>query len=146
MNTTITATFNPSAKTKWTTSHRKENKCHFSALLIVDLDNPSRWNDGRVSTPIEARLYGTGSKNYACLYVNVPAFDTRPETYTQGSGSAGGYGYHRPSAALGEAITNAGFTLSRCISGAGESAMREAMLAVALAAGIKNPGLIETHP
>jgi hypothetical protein len=62
-----------------------------------------------------------------------------------GSGSAGGYGYHRPSAAAQEAIENAGFTLANRIDGVGESAMREAVLAIAAALGYPGAFLHTAH-
>lgn len=48
-----------------------------------------------------------------------------------GSGSAGGGGYHKGSAALDEAIRSAGITLSRSISGTGEC--EQALMAIAKA-------------
>jgi hypothetical protein len=64
---------------------------------------------------------------------------------TSGSAKAGGYGYHKGSVALEYAIQNAGFTLSGRIGGVGESAMREALLAIATAIGIKRPALVEAY-
>ena len=49
------------------------------------------------------------------------------------SGWASGYGYHRGSAALADAISNAGIKLTENISGCGERAMREALIAIARA-------------
>lgn len=78
-----------------------------------------------VQDVVTMRQYGTKEKNYVCLWVH------RGHSYRNGSGSAGGYGYHRPSAAAEEAIKNAGITLDEPIGGAGDSAMREACLAIA---------------
>lgn len=50
---------------------------------------------------------------------------------TSGTGKANGYGYHKPSAAVAEAIKNAGIELSFNISGVGNSAIKEAMIAIA---------------
>lgn len=47
------------------------------------------------------------------------------------SGWASGYGYHKGSAALADAISNAGIKLTDNISGCGNDAMREALLAIA---------------
>ena len=49
------------------------------------------------------------------------------------SGWASGYGYHKGSAALADAISNAGIKLTDSISGCGYDAMREALLAIARA-------------
>ena len=136
-----TAKFNPQAKTKWTRSHRKEGKCFFSSMYVVSMADKPRDN-GRLHPLIEARSYGTGNMNTCCLW----AFGTGPNgSCTQGSGQAGGYGYHRPSEAMAQAIRNAGFTLSRDIGGVGEEAMREALLAMAKALKIKKPAIVEAY-
>lgn len=49
------------------------------------------------------------------------------------SGWASGYGYHKGSAALADAISNAGIKLTENISGCGKRAMHEALLAIARA-------------
>ncbi|MFX5068880.1 hypothetical protein ABTC68_19770, partial [Acinetobacter baumannii] len=53
--------------------------------------------------------------------------------YGRGQGKAGGYGYHKPSAALADAISDAGIRLSRSISGCGDDVMRDACEAIARA-------------
>lgn len=50
-----------------------------------------------------------------------------------GSGWAGGYGYHKQSAAVSAAIASAGFELDQDIAGRGDSAISEALCAVAVA-------------
>ena len=65
--------------------------------------------------------------------------------HTCGSGSAGGYGYHRASAAAGEAITNAGFKLSESINGAGDTAIEDALCAIAQIQGYRKAILVESH-
>lgn len=108
-------------------------------MYVVSLaDKPDA--SGRIFARIEARLYGTGNVNTCCLWVH--GVDANGKC-TQGSGRAGGYGYHRPSAALQQAIQNAGFTLSRGIDGVGEDAMREALLAIAKCLKIEAPALVE---
>lgn len=139
------ATFNPTAKTKFTTSHRKEGKCFFRSMTVISLASKP-WQNGTIAEPITARIYGTGSGNTACLWINVTTAKHPDGIHTSGSGRAGGGGYHRPSAALGEAIVNAGFTLDESISGRGEPAMREALLAMAKALGIKRPAIVESYP
>lgn len=138
---TQTAKYDPAAPTKWVRSQRKEGKCFFSSMYVVSMaDKPDV--RGRLSARIEARFYGTGNVNTCCLWVfGVDANGT----CTQGTGRAGGYGYHRPSEALAQAIRNAGFTLSRDIAGVGEEAMREALLAMARALKIKTPAIVEAY-
>lgn len=131
------ATLRADSPNKFNTNHRKEGKCFFSSLDVISLA-AKPWHDGRLDSAISLRLYGTGNKNFACLWIFGQ--DRR------GSGSAGGYGYHRPSAAAQEAIDNAGITLAQPIDGGGEESMREALLAIARALKVKRPALIESHP
>lgn len=49
---------------------------------------------------------------------------------TYGKGKAGGYGYHRASAAVERAIFNAGIALDESISGRGDGAITDAVLAI----------------
>lgn len=133
------AKYDPKARTKFLSSCRKEGKCYFSSMSVISLAEKP-WGDGRIGEPVTLRLYGTGRRNYACLWVNAEPIHTR------GSGWAGGGGYHRPSAAAGEAISNAGFSLDQSIGGVGESAMREALLAIAKCIGVRKPALVEAHP
>lgn len=78
-------------------------------------------------TPVILRTYGTQAKNYACLWVNNSPY------HGSGSGSADGYGYHRPSAAAAEAIRTTGIVLNEDISGRGDGAIELAVLAIAKA-------------
>lgn len=86
-----------------------------------------------------ARIYYPGSVAYACLWIHGPK-------YGRGTGKAGGYGYHKASAALDEAIKDAGIVLTgdvygrdkrnnrpASIGGVGNDAMREAVEAIARA-------------
>lgn len=133
------ATFDPAAKTKFTTSHRKEGKCFFNSYSIVTLDSAENNPQLKARTPVELRCYGTGAKNFACLWVNASPL------HASGSGSAGGYGYHRTSAAVSEAIQNAGFTLSESIGGVGEGAIRDALCAIADCLNLKDYALVESY-
>lgn len=132
------ATYTQPKTVKFNRSHRKEKgSFHFSSYIVVDLadDNPVYF--ARASQPVTLRLYSTQARTTACVWVAGGG---------RGSGSAGGYGYHRPSAAAQEALNNAGFTFDRRFDGAGDSAIEEAMLAVASAIGVKKPALVVAHP
>jgi hypothetical protein len=129
------ATYDPNKKAKFTSSHRKEGKCWFWGFKVIDLDGEGYKNTAR--TVVDARVYGTDTVNTACLWVSTESM------HTSGSGKAGGYGYHRQSAALGCAIESAGFSLSSRIDGVGDDAMREALLAIARAVGVKRPAIVE---
>lgn len=109
-------------------SHRKEN--HFQEEITVF--------DGKKEV-VNLRIYGTGARNYACVWVKSPAH------VVNGSGWAGGYGYHRPSAAAEEAFRAAGFTFDEHFGGCGESAMQDAAIAVAKAAGAVDPWIHISH-
>jgi hypothetical protein len=103
------------------------------------MDTDSKRPDRRAHVPVELRLYGTGKMNYACLWINHDG------THAHASGSAGGYGYHRPSAAAQEAISNAGIRLAFPIDGVGSNAIEEALCAIADALGVKDYALTRAH-
>lgn len=71
----------------------------------------------------ELRIYATQARHYACFWLHG-------DDYRSGGGWAGGYGYHRASAAACEALEKAGITLDESISGRGDSAIEEALLAI----------------
>lgn len=85
------------------------------------------------------RIYTPGSVAYCCLWIHGS------NAYARGAGKAGGYGYHKPSAALQDAISDAGITLHgdvygqeshkrrAYINGVGDSAMVTALEAIARA-------------
>lgn len=109
-------------------------------------------------TVIDCRVYmgrsSSASTVYASIWVSV-SDKKKPDSwtygYTSGHGSAGGYGYHKTSAAIGDAIRSAGIELygspylrsdrdegmkKRCdIGGVGDTAVRAALRAIAYAAG-----------
>lgn len=74
-----------------------------------------------------ARFYRPGTQVTCLLWMHG-------KTYGRGIGRAGGYGYHMPSAALADAIDDAGINLSAPISGYGDSRMIQAAEAIARAA------------
>jgi len=136
----MTAVFNPSVKTKFTTSRRKEGKCNFESFNAIV---PGKDYEGNaiLKAAVELRLYGTGSTWSACLWVN----SSLSKIYTSGTGSAGGYGYHKTSAAAQEAINNAGFELSESISGVGDQAIETAIKAIAAAIGYPDCPVFKAH-
>lgn len=119
---------------------------------------------GRIENPITARFYmgrsNQASVVYCCLWIR-----TAKGTHHSGRGSAGGYGYHKASAALQDALTSAGVELygypysgpnhdrdgkpieditamlkakkRASIGGVGESAMRAALESLTRAAGYR---------
>lgn len=84
--------------------------------------------------------YTSSGTAYACVWLYQPinpGAGIPGSGWSTGSGSAGGYGYDKGSAAADTAIRAAGVQLSEGINGRGASAVREAVQAVgeALAAG-----------
>lgn len=91
--------------------------------------------NGRLDEVITARFWRGRSTNASVVLCSV--WVRCDPTWTSGRGSAGGGGYHKMSAALQEALNDAGITLDGDISGYGDQAMEEALEAVARAAGIE---------
>ena len=91
---------------------------------------------------IVVRWYmGRSSKSsvvYCSIWVNVA------DTYFSGTGQAGGYGYHKGSAAFQEACESAGISISPSISGVGENAIKDVLLEIGNLLGYPN-GLIVCH-
>lgn len=120
-----------------------------SALHVVGCSG------GELRTIVTARFYmgrsRTASTVYCALWVDGPG-------YCSGKGTAGGYGYHKESAALASAIKSAGITLTGAnyahsdaridfkkpayIGGCGDCSMHTALKAIARAAGVRGQLLI----
>lgn len=110
-------------------TNRKEDKIiHGYKVILSDF-----------SEAIDLRIYGTNAKNYACIWIN------HADLHVSGGGNAGGYGYHRPSAAVSCAIRNAGIELSQSISGVGDSAIRQALEAITKAITRKKFKIVEFY-
>ena len=90
---------------------------------------------------IKARCYmgrsASASTVYASIWINASGI------YTSGKGKAGGYGYHKESAAIAEAIESAGISLDKDISGVGDDAIYVALKAIARALGFSNVLIVE---
>ena len=100
---------------------------------------------------VDCRLYMGRSRNASAVYCSIWANgQTNNERVgINGRGKAGGYGYHKPSAAMQSAITAAGFTLTddnvdiMPIDGRGDSAMHDAAIAIAAVLGYNDVILIK---
>ena len=114
---------------KNTEIYRKENKLDRE---IVALDPKT----GRAVVTI--RTYWPGETCYCMVWVQSG------ELFGRGCGKATGYGYHKRSAAVADAMKDAGIELSECISGRGDSLIESAALAVARAATGKRRFIIHT--
>ena len=109
------------------TSHRREGNPGFSISVILKSNNPYEHSTITIDV-FEPKRYRTGTESItSCFWLN----DSKTQTYISGSGSAGGCGDHKVSAAVSEAVASAGIELTpfsgcgdRCITVAVESIMR----------------------
>lgn len=112
----------------------QDNKEQTSFWRVVALKS------GEFKHPITVRVWYGRSRNASTCYAALWASNhTRS---LGGSGSAGGYGYHRESAAVDEAFRSAGIKLRLNINGAGESAIRDALTALAVALGYRKFSIV----
>ena len=93
-------------------------------------------DNGRLANIITVRCYMGRSANASTMYASIWIYDEKH--HTSGTGKAGGYGYHKASAAIADAIESAGVTLNENIAGAGDSAIEQALEAIALALGYES--------
>jgi hypothetical protein len=100
-------------------THRKENNFSHSYKVVV-------FDGKELYIPIDCRIYWTNSRCYCCLW----AYSKNSGAITC-SGYAGGYGYDKESAAVGEALRNGGIILERSINGVGQSAIEDALITIA---------------
>ena len=95
---------------------------------------------GEFKEPITVRWYmsrsGDGaSPVYCALWVHCSPY------YVYGRGKAGGYGYHKASAAFQDACDSAGIELSQPVDGRGDSSVRDALYAIGQALGFERAEL-----
>lgn len=110
---------------------------------LVAIAPPGLDTAGDMVEVITARTYMARSADgagpvYASLWIHSPGF------YTSGHGRANGYGYHKPSAAIQDALDSAGFKLERAIDGCGSEAIKDAFAAIARDLGYSH-FIIVTH-
>lgn len=100
------------------------NKELVKRLLLVWYNSKAR----RVETSVDARCWMSRSRSASVVYCSI--WVDGPNAEWSGYGTAGGYGYHKASAALSAALRSAGWQLDEDIDGRGDSAMRDALLAI----------------
>lgn len=110
----------------------KETVSSYNVIAVVK---------GRPVDVITCRVYMGRSRNSSTVYATVWLHGK--EYHASGSGQAGGYGYHKESAAVDTALRMAGVKLSRSIHGTGET--REALEATARALGYRGQLLTITN-
>jgi hypothetical protein len=79
----------------------------------------------QVKEAVVARIYSTSSTCNAAVWIQGPVH------FRNGGGKTNGCGFHRPSAALSNALSACGVKLDDDIHGRGDQAMKDALLAVA---------------
>lgn len=95
------------------------------------------FHKGEFHEPVTVRWFQSPrADGMARLYCTIWA-RARAGMSASGNGYASGCGYHKPSAALSEAIRSAGIKLAQPIGGWGDSAMEDALLAIARALGFR---------
>lgn len=118
--------FNPAEDDRDIRSYQRER--HFdSQLSIIDMDT------GREIACV--RFYWPNETVYCVVWI----FSDKP---ARGCGKAGGGGYHKRSAAMSEALARAGVTLPEPVNGCGDSAMDDALLALARHMGAARPLIV----
>ena len=122
--------FTPS-KSEDVHKHRKESTFR-RQLSLVNLA------DGEEVATI--RFYGKGERSYCCAWFH------KSGQYARGSGWAGGYGYHKDSAAMEFALNAAGWRFDKYFSGVGETGEHGALEAIARWLNIPRFVIISAHP
>ena len=102
--------------------------------MVVDM------NTGDVK--IDLRLYSTQNTAYACVWYGWD--NGVVSDIANGSGKAGGWGYHRASAAVWEALKSSGIRVSD-LSGTGQIVEALEMIAKELL-GLTNFKIFHAHP
>jgi hypothetical protein len=127
MEAKLIAKFNPEFSAKFNANHRKEGKSYFNEYCGIAINNTYK----NLYPAVTIRTYQVSDygKVYSCIWINGN------NIFSSGSGSASGYGYDLKSAAVDQAIRNAGFTLSENIAGRGSILIRAAILAIGEAIG-----------
>jgi hypothetical protein len=93
--------------------NRKENHFYKEDAVMTIID-------GRIQCKFIVRYYATSKTHYCCIWLTLPK-----TAYIHSSGWAGGYGYHRESAALNDALKNCGIEFYNLAgTGQGEEALK----------------------
>lgn len=124
--------YNPKTDKRNISAFRKEKR-FFAEFALIDLD--------KGVAVIKSRIYNTNTTSYCVTWIN--GSDTR--SAARGYGKAGGSGYHKDSAAMGEALASCGVELVESICGRGESAMKDALRTMAGELGIARPMVYYSH-
>lgn len=98
----------------------------------------------RFITVIDCRVYMSYRSDGASpMYASIWISDYLHGRHFSGTGKASGYGYHKASAAIHEAIERAGIKLAVPINGCGESEVRKALEAITRELGYSDFAIVE---
>lgn len=125
--------FNPNGV--FNRSHRKEDKYTGGYKVL-------RYNSKKksIDTVIDLRFYWTTQTCYCVVWYGSK------NGMVSGSGSAGGWGYHKESASACLALASTGIEFGKCYwGGAGSSAIESALKALASKLGYRKVTIINNH-
>ena len=116
-----------------------QNKEQISAYNVV------AYVKGQFENPVTVRCWMGRSNNASTVYATIWTHNRQNNgRYFAGHGNAGGYGYHKESAAIASAISSAGISLDTDIGGVGDSAIDAALTAIARALGYRKFTIVKS--
>lgn len=125
-------------------SGKKELTSVYSVVVKLDANEQPSYScdDSGMRELIDCRCWMGRSSRSSVVHASIWVHGRGGHSYA-GAGRAGGYGYHKPSAAIGDAIRSAGIKLTKDIHGVGETAIRDALKAIAVALGYPSCLIVE---
>ena len=96
----------------------------------------------RYAVPVTVRVYMGRSSSASTVYATIWARSRDGKLHMSGTGSAGGGGYHKESAAINSAMVDAGIKFKRGFGGAGDGAAMVAIKTLAKRLGWKTGDVI----
>jgi hypothetical protein len=97
---------------------------------------------GELKEVVDVRFYMGRSNSASKVFCSIWCNNSKQSL--SGTGSAGGGGYHKESAAFSDAVSSAGIELSVSVDGVGDRAIDDAMKAIAKALGYRGKSKLIT--
>lgn len=113
-------------RAKFTENKKRKGAAWYQGKATIDTRTVAAIKDGKIHRPVQAEWYMGRSSSASVVYCNVWVNDERFPV--SGTGVAGGYGYHKVSAAFAKALTDAGVELYGSPYGAADSETEEDQL------------------
>jgi hypothetical protein len=122
-------------------SYRKEKSGLYKQYTLLNFERAYITAEGvpTYDQPVIIRVYWPAQTAYACAWISTK------DSHAVGKGKAGGCGYCKQSAAVDNALRDAGIQLEHSIHGVGEGAIRGALAAIARYIGLTNWTVTEAH-